>query len=109
MRVRRAQRLEERARAAGESKGRGAHVVRRDFDVVPGEAVAPARAQRLEGRLLGGEARGVVLRRRGTAARVAVGALLLGEDALAQPRRARERFTDAADFDNVYADGDDHD
>ena len=86
---------------------RGARFVRGDFDVVPGESVAPARAQGLEGRLLGGEARGVVLRRRG-AARVAVGALTFGEDALAQPRRARERFTDAADFDNVYADGDDH-
>ena len=74
---------------------------------MPGEAVAPARAQRLEGSLLGGEARGVVLRR-SRAARVAVGALFFGEDALAQARRARERFTDAADFDNVYADGDDH-
>lgn len=74
---------------------------------MPREAAAPARAQRLEGSLFGGEARGVVLRR-GGAARVAVGALFFGEDALAQARRARERFTDAADFDNVYADGDDH-
>ncbi len=74
---------------------------------MPGEAVAPARAQGLEGSLLGGEARGVVLRR-GGGARVAVGALFFGEDALAQARRARQRFTDAADFDNVYADGDDH-
>jgi len=74
---------------------------------MPGEAVAPARAQGLEGGLLGGEARGVVLRR-GGGVRVAVSALNFGEDALAQARRARERFTDAADFDNVYADGDDH-
>ena len=75
--------------------------------MVPGEAVAPASAEGLEGRLLGGEARGVVLD--GVrAARVAVGALLFGEYALAEARRARQHFTHAADFDNVYPDGDDH-
>ena len=108
VRVRRAQRFEERARVAAELEEWSARVRRDDFDVVPGEAAAPARLERLEGGLLGGEARGVVLRRR-RAARVAVGALLFGEDAFAQSRRARERFTHAPDFDNVYADGDDHD
>ena len=102
----RAERFEELARVAGELERGRAHLVRSDFDVMPGEAAAPARAQRLEGSLLGSEARGVMLRRGGV--RVAVGALFFGEDALAQARRARERFTDAADFDNVYADGDDH-
>ncbi len=99
--------LEEFARVAGESEERRARVVRGHLDVVPGEPVAPARAERLEGRLLGGEARGVVLRRV-RPARVAVGALLLREDALAEARRAREHFTHAADFDNVYPYGDDH-
>ena len=107
MRVGGAEVVEEVAGVAGESEEGGAQLVGSDFDVVPGEAVAPARAERLEGRLLGGEARGVVLRRVG-AARVAVGALRFGEDALAEARRALEHFTHAADFDNVYPDGDDH-
>ena len=107
MRVRRAQSLEEVACVGGESEQRRAEFVGGHLDVVPREAVAPARAERLEGRLLRGEARGVVLR--GVRpARVAVPALTLGEDALAEARRAREHFTHAADFDNVYADGDDH-
>ena len=106
--MRRAQRFEERARVAAELEEGSACFIRGDFDVVPGEAAAPARLERLEGGLLGGEARGVVLRRR-RAARVAVGALLFREDALTHARRALERFTHAPDFDNVYADGDDHD
>lgn len=105
--MRAAQRVEERARVAAELERWCARVVRGDFDVMPGEAVAPARAECFEGGFFGGEARGVVLGRR-RAARVAVGALLLGEDALAEARRARQSFTDAPDFDNVYADGDDH-
>ena len=102
-----AERLEEGLGVAGELEDGSAHLVGDDLDVVPREAVAPARAERLEGRLLGGEARGVVLD--GVRpARVAVGALFFGEDALAEARRAREHFTHAADFDNVYPDGDNH-
>jgi hypothetical protein len=86
VRVRGAETVEEVAGVAGESEERRAQFVGGDLDVVPREAVAPARAERLEGRLLGGEARRVVLR--GVrAARVAVGALLLREDALAEARR----------------------
>ena len=107
VRVRGAEPFEEVAGVAGELEEGRAEFVGGDLDVVPGEAVAPARAERLEGRLLGGEARGVVLRR-ARAARVAIGALLFREDALAEARRAREHFTHAADFDNVYPDGDDH-
>jgi len=107
VRVRGAEALEEFARVAAQSKNGRARLGRSHLDVVPREAVAPARLKRLEGRLLGGEARGVVLRA-GGAARVAVGALLFGEDALAEARRAREHFTHAPDFDNVYPDGDDH-
>ena len=99
--------FEKVAGVAGELEEGRAQLVGGHFDVVPGETGAPARAERLEGRLLGGEARGVVLD--GVrAARVAVGALLLCEDALAEARRAREHFTHAADFDNVYPDGDNH-
>ena len=108
MRVGCAEAFEEFARVAGEEEEGGARLVGGDLGVVPGEAVAPARAERLEGRLLGGEARRVVLRAGRGAARVAVGALPFGEDALAEARRAREHFTHAPDFDNVYPDGDDH-
>ena len=78
-----------------------------NFDVTPADAVVPSGAEGLHAGFFGGEARGVVLGRR-RAARVAVGALRFGEDALAEARRARQSFTDAPDFDNVYADGDDH-
>jgi len=107
VRVGGAEDFEEFAGAAVEEEGGGAAGGVDDLDVLPREPAAPARAERLEGRLLGGEARGVVLRR-GRAAPVAVGPLALGEDALAQARRARERFTQAGDFGKVYADGDDH-
>jgi len=107
VRVRGSEPVEEFAGVAAQLKDGRARFRRSHLDVMPGEAVAPARAERLEGRLLGGEARGVVLRA-GGAARVAVGALQFGEDALAEARRAREHFTHAPDFDNVYPDGDDH-
>ena len=106
MRVGGAEGVEEFAGGAVEGEAGRAVVGRDDLDVLPGEAAAPARAERLEGRLLGGEAGGVVLR--GRAARVAVGALPFGEDALAEARRARQHFTHAGDFGKVYADGDDH-
>jgi len=106
--VRRAEVFKKVARVAGELEERRAQFVRDDFDMMPGKAVAPACAQSLEGRLLGGEARGVVLRRDRLAAPFAIGALLLCENALAEARRACEHFTHAPDFDNVYPDGDDH-
>lgn len=90
-----------------EDEGGFARLFRDDLDIVPAEAAAPARTERLEGGLFGGEARGVMLRRL-CAATVAVFALGLGEDALAEAGRAREDFTHALDFDNVYADGNDH-
>ena len=104
----RAERVEEFACMAVELKQRRAVFVRSHFDVMPREPAAPARAERFESSLLRGEARGVVLRGRVFAARIAVCALSFGEDALAKARRAREHFTHAADFDNVYAYGDDH-
>ena len=108
VRISRAERVEEGARVASELKRWSALFVRDDFDVVPREAVAPARTERFEGGLFGGEARCVVLHG-DHAARVAVGALGFGEDALAKARGAREDFTHAPDFDNVYADGNYHD
>ena len=108
MRVRRARAREEFEGAALEVQGGRARLFGDDFYVVPAEAARPAGAQGFEGGLLGGEARGVMLRRNFRAVAVAVFALALGENALAEARRAREDFTHAPDFDNVYADGNDH-
>lgn len=107
MRVGGAERVEELAGAAVEGETGRAVRGRNDLDVEPRETAAPARAERLEGGLLGGEACRIVLGGR-RAARLAVGPLGPGEDALAQPRGARQRFTQAGDFGKVYADGDDH-
>src|SRR5689334_6259240 len=71
----------------------------RDLDLAPGEA--DARAERLADRLLAGEARSVVLRR--VRLRVAVGALGLGEAALAEAGVALQRAADARDLDQVDA------
>ena len=103
-----AERVEEFACAARELEERRTVFRRSHFDVMPGERPAPARAHGFEGGFLCREARGVVLRCRKLAARVAVCALSFGEDALAEARRARQHFTHAPDFDNVYAYGDDH-
>jgi hypothetical protein len=42
------------------------------------------------------------------AATVAIGALGDGENALSETRCARQRFANARNFDNVYADGNNH-
>ena len=49
-----------------------------------------------------------MLRGHGAAA-VAIRALGGGKNALRETRRAREHFANARNFDNVYADGNNHD
>lgn len=105
--MRRARLLEEFEGVPVEKQEGLARLFRDDFDIVPAEAAAPARVEGFECGLLGGEARGVVLGSDARAPR-AVFALALGEDALAETRRPRQHFTHAPDFDNVYADGNDH-
>lgn len=78
------------------------------FDVMPCEAAAPTRAQSFEGGFLGGKARGVVLRGDCFNAPFAVGTLALCEHARGKARRAAQDFVDARDFDNIYADGNNH-
>lgn len=80
---------------------------RGDFYVLPRDAARPTCLQGFERRFFGGEARGVMLRG-DDAARVAVVALALCEYALGKARRAPEHFTHAPNFDNVYADGNNH-
>ncbi len=71
-----------------------------DLDLLPGEP--DTAAERLADRLLAGEAGRVVLG--GMGARVAVGDLGLGEDALAEAGVALERRLDARDLDQVDPD-----
>ena len=89
-----------------EKAGR-ARLLRKDFDVLPRYPAAPARAESLQGSLFGGEAGGVMLRGRRTA-RFAVGAFMRCENALDKARRALNDGAHAPDFDNVYANGNNH-
>ena len=79
------------------------------LDVVPADAVAPARAERLHRRLLGGETRGVALGAR-PAPRLAVACSAGREDpgAKAVAVRRGERAAHALDLAGVDADPDDH-
>jgi len=85
----------------------GAGFFRRDFDVLPTEAAAPTSLQSFQRGFFCRKARGIMLRGDG-ATRFAVSALGVGKDAFGKARRARNGFANAADFDNVDSDGDDH-
>lgn len=100
--------LKEFKRAFVETERGSARGERENLDIVPRDAAAPTRAESLQRGLFGGKARGVMLPAAALAARVAISALGVREDALAEARRAPQRFTNAPDFDNVYADGDNH-
>lgn len=80
---------------------------RRDFHVLPGDAARPTRAKRLQRGFFSGETCGIMLCC-DSSARVAVIPLLLCEDALGKARRALQDFAYATNFDNVYADGNNH-
>ena len=82
--------------------------LRDDLHVLPCEAAAPAGAERLECRFFRGEARGIMLRG-DHAAPLAVVAFGKREDALRETRRAPQHAAHATDFDDVDADGNDHD
>src|SRR5436305_15344601 len=69
------------------------------LDLLPGECARNAEAECLADRLLACEAARVALRR--IRARVAVGALRLGEAPLAEARVPRERPADPLDLDQV--------
>ena len=105
---RRAGVLEERARLSVKAKRRRARLICDNFHVLPREAAAPARAERLQRRFFRGEARGIMLRSGDGAAPFAVGALCGSEHARDEARRACDSGAYASDFDDVNADGDDH-
>ena len=90
-----------------EDQKRGAAFTGSDLYVLPANPASPTSLQGLEHRFFRGKARGIMLRRDG-AATVAIGALGGSENTLSKARRAPEHFANALNFDNVYADGNDH-
>ena len=86
---------------------RRAGIVRCDFHVLPTNPATPAGLQGFQRRFFRRKARGIMLRRHHAAA-VAIRALSRRENAIAEARRALQYFANAGNFDNVYADGNDH-
>ena len=80
---------------------------RRNLDILPANPAAPAGLQSFQHRFFGREASGIMLRGHRAAA-VAVRAFSDSENPFSETRRAREHFANASNFDNVYADGNDH-
>ena len=80
---------------------------RSNLDVLPGNTAAPAGLQSFQRRFFCRKARGIMLRRH-RAATVAIGAFGGRENTFSKTRRASEHFANASNFDNVYADGNDH-
>ena len=95
------------ARAAMKSNQRRARLLRRNLNVLPTDAAAPSGLQSFQRGFFCRKARGIMLRG-DSATRFAVSALGFSEHALGKARRARDGFADAANFDNVDSDGDNH-
>ena len=100
-------RFVEFARAAVESDQRRARLLCGNLNVLPTDAAAPTGLQSFQRRFFCREARGIMLRG-DYATRFAVSALSFSEHTFGKARRARDSFADAANFDNVDSDGDDH-
>ncbi len=81
--------------------------MRCNLHIVPTDPTAPPCLQRFERGFFGGEAGRIVLRRY-HAPTLTVAALSCGEHAFGEARRAFEHFANATNFDNVYADGNNH-
>lgn len=86
---------------------RRAAFARSNLDILPRNPSPPARLQRLKRRFFCGKASGIMLRGY-RATTIAIGAFGRGENPFRKSRRAREHFANTLNFDNVYADGNDH-
>lgn len=84
-----------------------AGIARGDLHVLPANPAAPSSLQCFEHRFFCCKTRGIMLRCNGAAA-VAILALSGCENSLAKARRAPQHFANTCNFDNVYADGNDH-
>ena len=94
-------------RLARNLQTRRSGIIGNDFNVVPRNTPSPSCLQSLQKRFFRRKTRRVALRRR-RALRFAVSALGIRINAHGKTRRSRNGFADAINFDNVYADGNDH-
>ena len=81
--------------------------MRSNLHIVPADSASPPCLQRLERGFLCGEARRIVLGCYHTPT-VTVGSLGFGKHTFGKTRSAFEHFANAANFDNVYTDGNNH-
>ena len=93
--------------AAVKSNQRRARLFRGNLNVLPTDAAAPTGLQSFQRGFFCRKARGIMLRGDG-ATRFAVSALGFSEHTFGKARRARDSFANAANFDDVDTDGDDH-
>ena len=90
-----------------EDQVRRTTLTRRHFNVLPTDPAAPAGLQCFQRRFFCREARCIMLCGH-SAAQIAVLAFSAREDALGESRRPQEHFANPRNFDNVYADGNNH-
>ena len=107
VRRRSAGRFVEFARAAVESYQRRARLLCGNLHVLPTDAAAPSGLQSFQRGFFCRKARGIMLRG-DRATRFTVSALGFSKYSFGKARRARNGFADAANFDDVDSDGDDH-
>ena len=84
-----------------------ATVAGRDFRILPRNSSSPSGLESFKRRLFCCEARGIMLGGHGTAA-IAIGALGRSKNTLGKARRTQKHFANATNFDNVYANGNNH-
>ena len=90
-----------------ENQIRRTRFARGHFHILPANPTTPARLQGFQRRFFCSEARGIMLRRH-RATTIAIGALGGSEYTFAKAWRALQYFANPRNFDNVYADGNDH-
>lgn len=103
MRGCRATRFVEFASTSVKQNLRRTRIFGRYFDILPGDSAAPSGLQSFQRGFFCREARGIMLRG-DRAARFAVSALGVSEDALGEARRAFNGLAHAANFDDVDSD-----
>ena len=104
---RRAALLEQLFHWSKEDQERRAAFSRSNLYVLPGNTAAPASLQSFQRCFFCRKARGIMLRRHRSAT-VAIGAFGGRENTFSKARCAPEHFANASNFDNVYANGNDH-
>ena len=81
--------------------------LRSNLYILPGNPTSPSSSKGFERRFFCGKARRIMLRGH-DAATVTIGALSGGENSRGKPLGPQLHFANALNFDNVYADGNDH-